>query len=381
MGRLEQLFSGFVSELEAAGVRHAFLRGHMLYPSVRKASDVDMLAHPRDRARTEAIFRRVAEREGFHIWQRFRSGFITRLFSYAFDETGEHAFFDLDIHTSEASYGIPYASAESLLSFVDPQSSPRTLRPAISATVNGIGHLFMSGGVPEKYAAPWQVAARDADAGALVQAVLGARAADELTECLVKGSALPNGKVLGAAARRRMLKQHTWRSSMGWLRFVLGERAWPWLRPRGRFIIFSGTDGSGKTTLIGELLQVIAPQFRDGAVEQHHLRPGVIPQISALFHGGKPAYTIDDMDDPHRSTPSGFLGSSLRTAYYWIDYFIGYPLRILPRRRRNALILYDRWFYDHVVDPRRFRIAPGHPLPGLLARLLAKPDRDRKSVV
>lgn len=378
MNAAERLFAGFVERLEATDCRHVFLRGYQAFPSVPEGSDVDMLVAPAQRKRVEELLRESASAEGFHIWQRFRSGFITRFFAYRFDEAAGHQFFDLDLHTCEASFGIPYLSAESLLQEAIEDEGLRRLPPGLEALLNGLGQLFMGGSLSEKYRAAWSAQAHDPKARAALMQVLGEADAKRLLGSLdPAGPALlqGEGKAIGKRARRRLLGRHPLQSCLGFLSFGFGERCAPWFAPRGRFLIFAGTDGSGKTTLVREVLQRIAPRFREGVVEEHHLRPGILPQLSALFHGGQPAYSLEDMSDPHRSPPSGFIGSSLRTLYYWFDYFLGYPLRILPRRRRNALIVYDRWFYDHVVDPRRFRIAAGHPLPGFLQHFLALPDR------
>jgi len=377
-GAGERLFQGFVGTLRTTAARHVFLRGYRAFPSVPAGSDVDLLVHPADRNAVEAAFREAAKREGFHIWQRFRSGFITRLYAYTFDDERGHVFFDIDLHTSEASYGIPYLDAESLLALAVDEGGPRHLPASVEALVNALGHLFMGGQLPEKYRTAWQASGPEAHASELLATLLGSEDSQAVLDSLNTArdkEPQVDGRGLGAHARRKMLVRHPIRSILGFATFAFGERVKPWFSPRGRFLIFAGTDGSGKTTLVRELLAKIGPRFRDGAVEEHHLRPGVIPQISSLFHGGKPAYSIEDMSDPHRSTPSGFVGSALRTMYYWVDYFVGYPMRILPRRRRNSLIVYDRWFYDHVVDPRRFRIALGHPLPAMLKRFLAKPDQ------
>ncbi len=374
----EQLFQAFVSRLRGLGVRHAFLRGYMHFPKVRGGGDVDMLIHPADLTKAKAAFCGAAEDAGFHIWQSFSSGFLTRYFSYAAGAKGEHLFFDLDMHTAEASYGVPYFPARELLEHAVSDSSVACglshLSAPVEALANGLGHLFMGGRIPEKYRLAWAASKSDSAARALLVRVVGERDSQVILEGLT-GPMVDERRDIGARARRRIARKSPLAALLGFCAFVFGERVKPWLQPRGRFVIFAGTDGSGKTTLVRELLAKIAPRFRDGVVEEHHLRPGVIPQISSLFHGGKPAYSIEDMSDPHRSTPSGFVGSTLRTCYYWVDYFIGYPLRILPKRSRNSLIIYDRWFYDHVVDPRRFRIQQGHPLPGFLTRFLAKPDR------
>ena len=377
MNATEQLFTAFAKGLDATSVRHCFLRGYSEFPKLAPLSDVDMLVHPEDRDLTESAFRAAAGEAGFNVWQRFRSGFITRLFAYAYSPDDGHHFFDVDIHTSEASYGIPYLAADDLLPHVLAGEAIHRLPLPIEAMVNCLGHYFSGGSMPDKYRLPWTAHREDTASRALLEKAVGSTRAEQILSALAAGSPAPvlsNGRKVGGGVRRRLLLRHPITSAWGLGAFGWGERIRPWYRPRGRFLIFLGTDGSGKSTLVAELLKHIGPRFRGGLVEANHLRPGILPQISALFHGGRPAYTIEDMADPHRARPSGMLGSALRATYYWLDYLIGYPVRILPKRSRNSLIVFDRWFYDYLVDPMRFRVSRDSPLPGFLHRFLAKPD-------
>ena len=378
MSATEGLFAAFVKGLETASVRHCFLRGYSRFPGLAPLSDVDMLVHPQDHQQAVAVFEKAALGAGFHIWQGFRAGFITRMFSYTFTQDGEHNFFDLDIHTSEATYGIPYLSAEDLLTHAilgDPVSH---LPGPLEGMVNCLGHYFAGGTMPKKYREPWAAEAGDAVSQALLVKAVGSSDAESILQALQfhpAASIMSDGRRVGRRTRRRLVLMHLWRSVLGLLSFGWGERIQPLFRPRGRFLVFLGTDGSGKSTLVAEFIKRVGPRFRDGSVESHHLRPGLLPQISSLFHGGRPNYTIEDMADPHRAEPSGLLGSAFRVTYYWLDYFIGYPLRVLPKRSRNSLIIFDRWFYDYLVDPLRFRVSLKSSAPWVLQKFLPKPDR------
>jgi thymidylate kinase len=378
MNSIELLFTDFAKGLESASVRHCFLRGHTNFPELAPLSDVDMLVHPQDRDQAVAVFEAAARGAGFHIWQEFRSGFITRIFSYVFAQDSEHHFFDLDIHTSEATYGIPYLSAEDLLVHALPGDPVSHLPEPLGAMVNCLGHYFAGGLMPEKYREPWATKAGDEVSQSLLVKALGSGDAEPILQALQSdpaASVLSDGRRVGRRARWRLVLRRPCRSILGFLSFGWGERVQPFFRPRGRFLVFLGTDGSGKSTLVAELIKRVGPRFRDGTVESHHLRPGILPQISSLFHGGRPNYTIEDMVDPHRAEPSGLIGSAFRATYYWLDYFIGYPLRILPKRSRNSLIVFDRWFYDYLVDPLRFRVSLRSSAPWLLQKFLPKPDR------
>ncbi|MFT5081844.1 MAG: hypothetical protein ACI84E_002511, partial [Planctomycetota bacterium] len=220
MGAGEQFFSSFVDELTDSGARHVFLRGHGVFPRIAPGSDVDMLVHPKDRAATEACFRKVAGQLGFHVWQRSRSGFLTRIFAYAFDTDGQHVFVDFDIHTSEASFGIPYLTAESLLAQSVERNGLRCLPLPIEAAVNGLGHLFMGGAIPTKYHDAWRAAGTSPASVALVAAVAGKRDAELILASLEAPLDL---KEVGPRVRRRLFRRNPFRSLRGFTAFGFGE--------------------------------------------------------------------------------------------------------------------------------------------------------------
>jgi len=46
----------------------------------------------------------------------------------------------------------------------------------------------------------------------------------------------------------------------------------------------------------------------------------------------------------------------VRLGYYWLDYFIGYLCGVWPVIQKRKIILFDRYYYDMVVDSLRCRI-------------------------
>jgi thymidylate kinase len=58
----------------------------------------------------------------------------------------------------------------------------------------------------------------------------------------------------------------------------------------------------------------------------------------------------------------------------WIDYILGYALRILPEAIRTQLTLFDRCFYDLLVDSKRIRYGGPPWLLRAAARMSPRPD-------
>lgn len=122
----------------------------------------------------------------------------------------------------------------------------------------------------------------------------------------------------------------------------------------GFTIAFLGTDGSGKSTII----ENIKPTLFDGfhkAVYYEHLRPNKLPSIAKLL--GKQFDFDQPVTNPHGSTTSGFLGSLFRWSYYMLDYTFGFYLKIWPKKAiRSCVWIFDRYYYDYLIDPKRARI-------------------------
>jgi serine acetyltransferase/thymidylate kinase len=129
------------------------------------------------------------------------------------------------------------------------------------------------------------------------------------------------------------------------------------LRPTGMTVAVIGPDGSGKSSVIERVLADLAPAFR--GVRSLHLRPRVV--------GGGSA-SVRPVTAPHALPPRGRIASVAKLVHMLLDYVAGYALRVWPLTRRSTLVVFDRYYRDLLVDPKRYRY--GGPL--CLARWAAK---------
>ena len=122
----------------------------------------------------------------------------------------------------------------------------------------------------------------------------------------------------------------------------------------GYSIVFLGTDGSGKSTIINKVKPILLQSFHN-SVYYEHLRPNFIPSIAKLL--GKTESFDGPVTDPHAKAPSGFLGSIFRWSYYMLDYTFGYWLKVFPKRSfKSCVWIFDRYYYDYRIDKRRTRV-------------------------
>lgn len=147
-------------------------------------------------------------------------------------------------------------------------------------------------------------------------------------------------------------------------------------RTPASMIAVVGPDGVGKTTFIELLRQELCRvMVKDNdAIEVSHFRPNVFPNIKKLVSGKCYDESQERFTDPHRASPAGAISSLMRLGYYWLDYLLGYWLIIRSRCIAGKIYVFDRYFYDFIVDPRRSRIRlPAWVRKGFLA-MTPKPD-------
>ena len=204
--------------------------------------------------------------------------------------------------------------------------------------------------------AAWRADARGARAGLArfwseADAALIARAAEDNDWSAVR-AALPR---LRRSLRARLPRSAAdrWRE----LRRLIARAT----RPAGLVVAVLGPDGAGKSSVIERLAAALAPAFR--RTHRLHLRP----RIGA--GGGGAAVT-----DPHAKPPRGALASVAKLAYFLLDYWVGYTVRLWPLKVRWTLVLFDRYYHDILADPLRYRYGAPLRLAALAGRLVPKPD-------
>jgi thymidylate kinase len=133
-------------------------------------------------------------------------------------------------------------------------------------------------------------------------------------------------------------------------------------QPTGLLIATLGPDGAGKSTVITGLMKCFDRSFR--LQRLFHWRP----QVFVSRKNSAP------VTDPHGKKPRGTLLSAVVLLACFLDYWIGYLFVIRPLLSKSCLVVFDRYFHDVLVDPKRYRY--GGPLwfPQFLARLVPEPD-------
>ena len=130
----------------------------------------------------------------------------------------------------------------------------------------------------------------------------------------------------------------------------------------GPVVVVAGPDGSGKTAVADALAEGY-----DGPVLRLHHRPQVLP--AKTLHDGP-------VTEPHKHAPYSAWLSLLKVLYLYVDYVLGWVRHLRPWVRRGGAVVFERGWWDLVVDPLRYRLMPSQPVLvalRVLGRLMPRP--------
>jgi len=154
----------------------------------------------------------------------------------------------------------------------------------------------------------------------------------------------------------------------------------PRRRRGGRFIVLTGPDGVGKTTVARHLARLAG-----GATVYFHFCPPIVGQEASA----PPEVPDPPMEKPP-SSGSVVLGWA-RLARNFVRFWMGYVLTVRPAVHRGATVIGDRWAFGYLAQPDALKyygpawlarvVLAFFPRPDLVANLVAPADmiQDRKA--
>ncbi len=342
------------------GIPVLALRGARAAPRYRAGGDLDLACPAVYRDSVMRSLERQMKTFGVHVISVHRARHMDQYQLYAPCGPGRHHHLCIDIHTAETCYGVPFMPAESLLRGRVTTRFPHRPAAVPGALLNFLTPYLSGGAINAEYVGRLTVVLdqNPAQMRSRLGRLVGTRMADRFCSALREkgtGELARCQKPFRRALLRRAFVKHPLASTAGFVSCVVQSRLTSIRRTRGMTVGLLGTDGTGKTTVGEELHEELRGSFRSAWNRTIKLRPGLFPQLGR-FLGRKPS--MEEYARPHRAKPSGILGTWCRASYYWLDYTIGYAFKVLPLRRRNTLILFDRWIDDWIIDPARYRFAP-----------------------
>jgi hypothetical protein len=241
-------------------------------------------------------------------------------------------------------------------------------RPDVRAAYLAIKRLRKNSLSAHEWSRIGRLARQDVDAfRGTLRRLAGAGVARMIADSAIAG-APPDRSLLQRAAVQRNLRRFGSPVRVG-AAIILGVRRYAEriVLPTGLFVLVTGPDGSGKSSLAGRL-----PELSRGIFKRHlltHWRPGVLPRPGAIV--GRPP---PDPTRPHDHPPHGPVMSLALTGYYWLDFIIGGWFLNWSVLIRAGLLVRERGWWDMAVDPLRYRLSTPPRVIRALGSFVRYPD-------
>jgi len=353
----DAVLQGLARSLERAQIQYCILHGWTRLPEWRDG-DLDVAIAPDQLGLLDSALEDVSDCRIVQLLQHETTGFFFVAWSRA-----ERRFLLFDAATDYRRDGRIFFTADQMLDGTREWNGFR-----VSASAVEFGYLLVKKISKLSLAAHQRArlfelrTALGPQAVEIAAGLFGDAQAAKLNEWL----ALDNPADTNLTTLRRALRQEILRRDpTNALRYWLPEfaRRWRrWRNPSGLLVAIMGPDGAGKSTLINGLDRTLQGAFRH--TSSFHLRPAVLLRRSE----GPP------VTDPHAAPPRSPAASVVKLAFYWIEYLLGYALRLRPALSRSTLIFADRYFDDLLVDARRYRYGGPAWLPRLMRAFVPQPD-------
>ena len=370
--------SAVFSALNEAGLDWLVLRNHAGLPATNRSKDVDIGINKSQFSIAERVVSKAVSENNFE-WKKVEDFQYVKCLTYfgVFDSVVYSIKIDLlDGFTFRGAnvFAFPelFANSRSIDDFRIPNEVD-------DAAMLWLKPLITGGIVKPKYVGDIRQAAEGhsrAFLGVLERTL-------PLATARRAWSKIAAGDIEATVSMKRSLRWAVWRTAFANRPFhttrdavyhVMAELRRRHRRPPASFLSVAGPDGVGKTTFIERLAASLADlQVKDrDAILVEHFRPHILPNIKELITGRKEK--IEAFHNPHRARPARLPSSILRIGYYWADYVLGYWGAIRRRCAAGKTVIFDRYFYDFLVDPRRSRLSLPLWVPQALLAVTPKPD-------
>lgn len=132
----------------------------------------------------------------------------------------------------------------------------------------------------------------------------------------------------------------------------------------GGLLAIFGPDGTGKSTITNLLEQRCSS--KGIKTRQYHWRPRLLPSLKADDLNV-------DMTHPDQLKQRSYIVSLFTYIYFFADFLLFYYLKMLSMILHGEIILYERYFYDIIFHPRRYKSREIKGFARFLAKIIPRP--------
>ena len=134
---------------------------------------------------------------------------------------------------------------------------------------------------------------------------------------------------------------------------------------RGIFIALFGPDGCGKSTVANILIDR-NEKYGIKSIKMHW-RPGFLPYRNTRVSKGV-------FNKPHSVRQRNVIKSFFLLLYITLDFIAGYLFVLRPKLKNGFTVIYERYYYDIMNDPKRYGINISLKIRKYFSYFISSPD-------
>jgi thymidylate kinase len=373
---ISTIFNTFASQ----NIPFCVLRNYRELPYRNIGSDIDILVSIRGYSGAINILLNLLDKLDLILFHKVVTGRTKSNYKLVYTlDNNKHRLLPLDIHNCFNYYGAVYLTAERVLSKRIPMKNFYAPNAVHEAIICWLSPFLYGGSIKEKYK-KFVINTAQKNKGEFLNElsyIVGKRLALQIYPTMIKGNwqgverfrfSIRLSVLLHALLRKPV---HSIRNFCKLLYTTFKYQ----LFPPGMFVVLLGPDGSGKTTIAENVFARLCKPLRLDDKCLLHWRPGMIPQLNRLFK--KITLSNDKRKNdirPTKSKPSGFILSLFKLTYYSLDYLLGYFFVVRLKLYRGKLVIFDRYYYNFMVDPYRSKVNLPSFIPEFIMNFIPKPD-------
>jgi thymidylate kinase len=341
------------------------LRNYEKFPAKNVGNDIDILIRPRDIGRAVTTIARLPGLRETDFAQR---PYVLNMFVAGVGPDESFAI-QIDLMLSLTWKGLEYLDPERVFAAAQRRNTENVSflipSPVHEAIISLMSSYLIGGWIKQKYQAGVieQMAADPGQSAAELSPAFGTSLSRELICAVTQDDQIRMLRML-PRLRRALLKRSVARRPVATVLAVARHFATEiYLRFTPvllQDICVLGPDGAGKTSVLSGALEVLRNSSKQICVE--HLRPRWSSRAGS---------TVSIVEDPHgKPLRSAFTSTAkivLWLAVAWID-------RFCSGNKVSRLRLWDRYYHDLLIDPRRYRYGGPMWLARLVGRMMPQPQ-------
>lgn len=327
--------------LDDAEIRWLILRNQDRLDRI--GHDLDIIVHPRDASRLEAVVRRAVVDGGYFLL-RVRRGIEHLAFDVSHRALRGRLLLHVDFQTRVAYRGRTLIDADDVFAHRRrAENGAWVLSPGMEAYALILHAALHKGALKEAYALRL-AAIEEAAPGALLHVAterlgedLGRRVAGVRTEEDLLRIRRPLARAVDTKYPSNVWRRPWFTVSSG------AAMSYRRMRPTGIFVVFLGPDGSGKSTTVEMLTEILTDPS------------GIVPIHRVYLGSGRPILPTRKL---RRKMIAARLGERKRTVrdvrprrlrgaiHVMVDEIVRYWMHVRPRVSPHGIVLADRYAYD-----------------------------------